>query len=76
VRITCLTNAEALRHSQAIEPDNEGMLLSRIEGKDLVLEAKGAPLTVLRTLDDALACLRALEGAANSKQADEDRPRP
>jgi hypothetical protein len=69
VRVPFLTAEEARRAAQALEPDNEGLLVSRIEGKDLVLEARGTAMGVLRTLDDALGCLRALQGATGAAQS-------
>jgi hypothetical protein len=61
VRVGFISPEEATRAAQAIEPDNEGYLVIRIEGRTLVLEASGDRLSVLRTIDDALACLRALQ---------------
>jgi hypothetical protein len=56
---------EAARRAQAaLAPDDGGLLFTRAEGAVLVLEAaSGSPMGLLRTLDDALACLRALGGA-------------
>lgn len=53
--------AEAARTAQAsLAPDNEGFLDSRVEGDDLVLTAEADSLMgLLRSLDDALGCLRA-----------------
>lgn len=52
------SQADAAR--AALEPDNGGHLRARIEGNALVLEAEATtPLGLLRTFDDALACLRA-----------------
>jgi hypothetical protein len=45
----------------ALAPDNEGHLEARLKGTTLVLSASSAtPMGLLRTLDDALGCLRAL----------------
>jgi hypothetical protein len=44
----------------ALLPDNDGMLKMRRDGEHLILEASAStPRGLLRTLDDALACLRA-----------------
>lgn len=45
----------------ALEPDNGGHLEARVEGDELVLCCEaGSVMGVLRSLDDALGCLRAL----------------
>ncbi len=46
---------------RALEPDNGGVLSCRVEGDALVLECHSdKAMGVLRTLDDALDCVRAL----------------
>lgn len=44
----------------ALEPDNDGHLEARVEGDELVLSCSGSVMGVLRSLDDALGCVRAL----------------
>ncbi len=45
----------------ALEPDNEGHLETRVEGDELVLTCESTKVMgVLRTVDDALGCIRAL----------------
>lgn len=44
----------------ALAPDDDGFLSSRLDGDALVLEATSdSVMGLLRTLDDALGCLRA-----------------
>lgn len=51
---------EAQAAAKALAPDNGEHLRTRVEGADLHLEAtSGSAMGLLRTLDDALACLRA-----------------
>ena len=46
---------------QALAPDNDGHLMASVAGATLTLSASSPDaLGLLRTLDDALACLRAL----------------
>lgn len=54
--------AEAARTAMAaLEPDNGGHLEARVEGDELVLCCEaGSVMGVLRSLDDALGCVRAL----------------
>lgn len=55
---------EAARLAASLAPENAGWLDARVEGSALVLEASAdAPLSLLHTLDDALACLSAGERA-------------
>ncbi|MFA5861658.1 MAG: hypothetical protein WDA16_08180, partial [Candidatus Thermoplasmatota archaeon] len=50
--------AEAQRLADALAPENAHYLLARVEGSVLVLDASAeAPMSLLHTLDDALACL-------------------
>lgn len=60
VRLTL--GAEAARTAQAsLAPDDDGFLESSVQGDDLVLTARAdSMMGLLRTLDDALGCLRAL----------------
>ncbi len=58
------TPALAKEAAAALAPDDAAALSHRIEGSHLILEAAGDSfLGLLRTLDDALTCLRVLEGA-------------
>ena len=60
LKITFPSPAEARTSQAALEPDNAGHLRSRVEGAVLVLEAEAdSMMGLLRTLDDALGCLRA-----------------
>lgn len=53
--------AEAARTAMAaLEPDNGEHLQALVEGDELVLSCSGSVMGVLRTLDDALDCVRAL----------------
>lgn len=50
----------AARAAASLEPDNDGHLDARVDGATLVLQASGGgAMSLLRTFDDALACLRA-----------------
>ena len=56
---------EAARMAAALAPENERFLTVRVEGPALVAEAHAAaPMSLLHTLDDALACLGAAQRAA------------
>ena len=60
VRIACASSTEAHTLLAALAPDDGGHLRSRVEGEALVLDAEADTMMgLLRTLDDALACLRA-----------------
>ncbi|MEM4730039.1 MAG: KEOPS complex subunit Pcc1 [Thermoplasmata archaeon] len=49
---------EARRVAAALEPDNEGFLRSRVEGRRLLVEGEAGTIpSLLQTLDDYLACL-------------------
>lgn len=66
LRLGFASSDDATRMAASIAPENAGFLRSRVEGAALVLDAEAdAPLTLLRTLDDALACLTAAERAAD-----------
>ena len=54
-------DADTARHARAaLEPDNEGHLDAVVAGIELVLTAEADSIMgLLRTLDDALGCLRA-----------------
>jgi hypothetical protein len=55
---------EAARLAASLAPENQGYLGTRVDGKDIIAEADAdAPLALLHTLDDALACLSAGEKA-------------
>lgn len=43
----------------ALQPDNDGHLAHSVADGSLTLLAEGSIMSVLRTLDDALGCLRA-----------------
>ena len=56
-----LAVADANVAMRALEPDDGGHMDSRVEDGVLVLRAESATaMGLLRSLDDALACLRAL----------------
>ncbi len=60
VRITFPDPASAEQARQSLEPDNDGHVEATVEGNDLVLSAKADSIMgLLRTLDDAMGCLRA-----------------
>lgn len=55
---------EAALVAQAIAPENEGYVTVRQEGATLHIETSAdAPLALLRTLDDLLACASAAQKA-------------
>ena len=65
LRLAFATEDEARRMAAALAPENGAHLRVSIEGNVLVAEAEAdAPLKLLHTLDDALACLSAAEKAA------------
>lgn len=67
LRLAFATEAEARVLAAALSPENGKWLVSRVEGATLVCEAEAdAPLSLLHTLDDALACLTAAEKAART----------
>ena len=58
IRLKSSADAEAAR--RALEPENGPFLSALCDGATLVLEAKsGTALGLMRTLDDALDCLKA-----------------
>ncbi len=60
VRIRLADAAEAQRVADAIEPDNEGYLACEVDGDTLILRAEAASaMGLLRTVDDAIGCVRA-----------------
>ncbi len=60
IRIHCGSAAEARTLQAALAPDDPGHVRSRMEGAILVLEADAdSMMGLLRSLDDALGCLRA-----------------
>lgn len=60
VTLRFATASEASSAAASLAPDNGDHLRMRVEGAELHLEARAASLMgLLRTLDDALACLRA-----------------
>lgn len=64
LRVAFASPLEAQHAGRALAPDNAGHIAWRVEGAVLVLEAEAATVMgLVRTVDDALGCLRALEGA-------------
>lgn len=60
IRIALADARQAEAANAALRPDSGPHMHSRAEGAILVLEAEaGSPMGLLRTFDDALACLRA-----------------
>ena len=52
----------AERMLETLEPDNDGYIVSRAEGNDLISTAEsGSVLNLRSTLDDLLACLSTAE---------------
>jgi len=52
------TPAEAKRVAAALEPDNEGFVETKLDGKRITATAEACSITaLLHTLDDYLACL-------------------
>ncbi|HEX2021474.1 MAG TPA: KEOPS complex subunit Pcc1 [Candidatus Thermoplasmatota archaeon] len=69
VRLTFGSPAEAERLAASLAPENDGFLTARVEGRVLALDAEAdGPLSLMRTLDDALACLSAAERAAKTAE--------
>lgn len=57
------SEAAASNVARALEPDNEGFVRTRREGKILVADAEAQSIqALLHTLDDYLACLGIAEG--------------
>lgn len=51
--------------ADALTPDSEGFLDVAVDGEDLVLSVEaGSVMGLVRTLDDALASIEAVEGVA------------
>ncbi|MGB0652023.1 MAG: KEOPS complex subunit Pcc1 [Thermoplasmatota archaeon] len=64
LRLSFPSPDEAQAAAAALAPDNEGHAVCRVEGTTLHVEAEAASWPgLLRTLDDVMVCLRALEGA-------------
>ena len=62
LRLKCRDSGEAERLRRSLAADDAGHAHVRVEGVVLVIEAEAtSALGVLRTLDDALGCLRAAE---------------
>jgi hypothetical protein len=60
VVISLASREQALQMAAALAPDNDGFLTTRVEGTNLHLEAtSNDAMGLLRSLDDALGCLRA-----------------
>ena len=65
LRLSFGSPTDASHLAAALAPENGEWLRTRVEGSDLVCEAEAdAPLGLLHTLDDALACLGAAQRAA------------
>lgn len=63
---------EAARLASALAPENEHFLAVRQDDAVLVLDASAdGPLSLLRTLDDALACLGAAQKAGRLARDDQ-----
>lgn len=62
LRLRCRDSGEAERLRRSLAADDAGQATLRVEGAVLVVEAMSpTSLGLLRTLDDALGCLRAAE---------------
>ncbi len=60
VRIRLSDAGEAERVRAAIVPDNDGYLECEVDGSTLILRAEaGTAMGLLRTVDDAIGCVRA-----------------
>jgi hypothetical protein len=60
IRIEMPDRAAAEQARRAIEADNGDFLTAYTDGKHIVLDAEAdSPLGLLRTIEDALTCLRA-----------------
>ncbi len=60
VRIQLKDEAEALRVRDALAPDNGGHIECEVDGASLTLRAEaGSAMGLLRSIDDALGCVRA-----------------
>lgn len=65
VRVACGDAAAAAILMAALQADDPGHIDVRVDGSDLVLVATAdSRMGLLRTLDDALQCLRAAEDPA------------
>lgn len=65
LRLRFASRDEAERLAAALAPENDGFLTTRVEGETLVAEADApSAASLLRTLDETLACLAAAEKAA------------
>ncbi len=67
------TAEQARRVAKALEPDNEGFVRTRLEGRSLQVKADAASIpALLHTMDDYLACLAvaARLGPAEDGQGD------
>jgi hypothetical protein len=65
LRLAFASTDEAREMADAIAPENEGFVSTRIEGTVLVVEARAqTPIGLLRTLDDVLVCLQGAQRAA------------
>lgn len=64
LRLVFATPGEAARVAASLAPENDGFVTVRQEGATLLAEAVAdAPLGLLRTLDDLLACAGAAQRA-------------
>lgn len=65
LRLAFADETEARRMQAALSPENGSYLATRVEGNVLVAEATAeSALSLLHTLDDALACLAAAQRAS------------
>lgn len=62
LRLRCRDSTEAERLRRSLAPDDAAHAILSVEGATLRIEASSpAALGLLRTLDDLLGCLRAVE---------------
>ncbi len=60
VRIQLKDEAEAVRVRDALAPDNAGHMECEVDGRTLTVRAAASSaMGLLRTVDDALGCVRA-----------------
>lgn len=60
IRITFPDPDAADQARRSLEPDNDGIMETTVDGADLVLTAASDSIMgLLRSLDDAMGCLRA-----------------
>lgn len=75
LRIAFPSTAEASDAAAALAPDDGGAIQHHTDGQLLIIQAESASIMgLLRSLDDALTCLRVLEGADEQAVAERRRP--